>query len=191
MIKLCQRLIMATNYKSVFHLISSIAKEKQIVCVLIGGFAINYYKVTRQTIDVDFLITKDDFTKIAPLLIDAGYKQQYSQEVFSRFADRGKYYMDLDFMFVDKETLQKIIKTGKEIEIARLKFTVPSLENLIALKLHAIKFNPKNREFKDLPDIINLIRANNFNYKTEDFKNLCIKYGTKEMFDKITEILGK
>ena len=58
---------------------------------------------------------------------------------------------------------------------------------MIALKLHAIKHNQKIREFKDLPDIVNLIRANKVKYKTAEFRELCLKYGTKEMYDKIME----
>lgn len=43
--------------KTIFHLISEIFKKNNVNSVLIGGFAVNYYKVTRQTADIDFLIT--------------------------------------------------------------------------------------------------------------------------------------
>ena len=46
------------NDRSVFHLISDATESEGVSCVLIGGFAINHYRVTRQTADVDFLITK-------------------------------------------------------------------------------------------------------------------------------------
>jgi len=32
---------------------------------LIGGFAVNYYKVARYTADVDFLIAEEDFEKVS------------------------------------------------------------------------------------------------------------------------------
>jgi hypothetical protein len=47
------------NVRSVFHLISDVTHEQDVTCALIGGFAINHYRVTRQTADVDFLITKE------------------------------------------------------------------------------------------------------------------------------------
>ena len=175
------------NYPTVFHLISAISKKTGISCILVGGFAVNYYKYTRQTADVDFLITKEDFEKISDLLEKAGYKQDYTQEVFTRFKSSKSYLMDIDFMFVDKETLTKIIKDGKEISIARQKFIIPSLYNLIALKLHSIKYNPKIRESRDLPDIINLIRINEIDFKSKEFRELCLKYGTKEIYNKILE----
>ena len=88
-------------------------------------------------------------------------------------------------MFVDEETIAKIIKNGKKISIAGQKFIIPSLLNLIALKLHSIKYNPKICESKDLPDIINLIRINKVNCKSKDFREVCLKYGTEELYVKI------
>jgi hypothetical protein len=64
---------------------------------------------------------------------------------------------------------------------------VPCLNHLIALKLHAIKYNPKIREYRDLPDIIELIRINKINTKDVEFKNLCLKYGREELYNKILE----
>ncbi|MDD5774059.1 MAG: nucleotidyltransferase [bacterium] len=168
----------------VFQLISDIFKNEEIQCVLIGGFAVNYYKVTRQTADVDFLITKKDFEKISVSLKKAGYKKDFAQDVFARCTS-DNFLMDIDFMFVDKETLDKIMKDGEKISIAGQKFIVPSLNNLIALKLHSIKHNKKIREFRDLPDIINLIRVNNLDFNSPEFKELCLKYGTEEIYQKL------
>lgn len=175
------------NYPNIFHLISDISKKTGISCVLIGGFAVNYYKVTRQTADVDFLITKEDFEKVAPLLKKVGYKQDFVQEVFIRLESNRLYLMDIDFMFVDKDTIDKIIKDAKRISIDGQEFTVPSLSNLIALKLHSLKYNLKLRENKDLPDIVDLIRINKIDCKTKEFQELCLKYGTGEIYQKILE----
>ncbi len=176
------------SYQSAFHLLSDIAKKTGISLVLIGGFAVNYYKYARQTVDVDFLITKEDFQKILELLEAAGYKMDYSQEVFARLiSTKGSLLMDIDFMFVDEETLDKIIKDSQKTSIAGCEFTVPSLEHLIALKLHAVKYNPKLRLTKDIPDIINLIRINKLDVKSEKFKELCLKYGTQELYQNILD----
>ena len=175
------------KYSTIFHLVSFVCSKRKIPYVLIGGFAVNYYKVTRQTADVDFLITQEDFDKIIGLLKKEGFKQDYAQEVFTRLTSEKPYFMDLDFMFVDKETLDKIIKEGKEASIAGQKLIVPCLNHLIALKLHAIKYNPKIREYKDLADIIELIKANNIDVKDNVFKALCLKYGTEELYRKILE----
>lgn len=175
------------TYPTIFHLIADVVNKAGISCILIGGFAVNYYKVTRHTADVDFLITKEDFDKIIGLLEKEGFKQDYTQEVFARLTGGEPYLMDLDFMFVDRDTLEKILKEAKEVSIAKQKFLVPCLNHLIALKLHAIKYNPAVREYRDIPDIIQLIRVNKVDAKNPEFRELCLKYGTQELYNKILE----
>ena len=169
------------DYSKVFHLIAKASKKSAVPCVLIGGFAINFYKVTRDTLDVDFLITKEDFAKIKDALLGAGYAEEFATDVAVRFSNK-KEAVDIDFMIVDKATREKIIKDGKEIEVVGEKLTIPSINHLIALKLHAIKHNQKNRIWKDLPDIIRLVKMNGIDCKKEDFKDLCLKYGNNEIY---------
>ncbi len=175
------------NDRSVFHLISDVTREEGVSCVLIGGFAINHYRVTRQTADVDFLITKEDFDKISGLLEKAGYKKSLLQDNFAQLQSSRLSLLDVDFMFVDEETLKKIMSEGERFKIVGQEFIVPSLHHLIALKLHSIKHNPKIRLTKDFPDIINLIRINEVNVKDKKFKEVCLKYGTAGIYDKIVE----
>lgn len=177
------------KYPTIFHLISSVFNKKAITCVLIGGFAVNYHNVTRATADVDFLTTKEDFDKILGLLKEKGFKEDYIHEVFARLKSEKEHYIDLDFMFVDKDVLEKIIKDGKEAVIAGQKFIVPSVFHLIALKLHAIKDN-KKREYKDLLDIMDLIRNNEIDVNGKEFKELCLKYGTELLYKRIIEHIG-
>jgi hypothetical protein len=88
-------------------------------------------------------------------------------------------------MIVDETTRAKIVKEGKEIDVVGERLIIPSINHLIALKLHAIKSNPNNRLWKDLPDIINLIKMNKIDFKSSDFKNLCLKYGNEELYKNI------
>ena len=175
---------------SAFSLISDLIQRTGISCILIGGFAVNFYKVTRQTADIDFLITKEDFNKISAFLTKAGYKTISSQDAFSQLQSNQASLMDVDFMFVDEETLAQIKKSGREIEISGKLFLIPSLDHLIALKLHAIRHNYKIRLTKDLPDIINLIRINKIDVKNTGFKELCLKYGTEDIYRKIVEAIA-
>ncbi len=173
--------------QSAFHLISALIQKERISCILIGGFAVNYYKVTRQTADVDFLITRKDFDRIFIYLEKAGYKMGLGQENFAQLKSSRIALMDIDFVFVDQETLAQILQESQKVKIAKQEFFVPSLDHLTALKLHSIKYNPKIRLSRDLPDIINLIRINKVNVQGEKFKTLCLKYGTEEIYAKILE----
>jgi len=174
------------DYAKAFHLVVGASKKSSVPCVLIGGFAINFYKVTRNTLDVDFLITKDDFKKIKDSLIEAGYAENFATDVAVRMSNK-KGVLDIDFMIVDETTRSKIIEGGRSVEVVGEKLIIPSVNHLIALKLHAMKHNPKNRLWKDLPDVINLIKANKIDFKGSDFKSLCLKYGNEEIYKKILE----
>ena len=57
---------MEMKYRSVFHLLANELGKAKISFVLIGGFAVNYYKATRFTGDVDILIDEKDFQKVFP-----------------------------------------------------------------------------------------------------------------------------
>ena len=158
-------------------------------CILIGGFAVNFYKVSRATADVDFLITKEDFDKICGVLLAEGFKQLSKQENFAHFQSSGLGLIGVDFMFVDRETFAKIEEEGQKLKIGKTEFMVPSLSRLIALKLHSMKFNFKDRLAKDFPDIIGLIRTNQVNVHDTNFKELCLKYGSPEIYERIEEVL--
>jgi len=178
------------DYAKAFHLVAGASRKAAVPCVLIGGFAINFYKVTRNTLDVDFLITKEDFPKIKYALFSAKYDEEFATDVVVRFSNK-KEPMDIDFMIVDDLTREKIIKDGKTAEIAGEKLIIPSLNHLIALKLHAIKNNQKNRMWKDLPDIIRLVQMNDVDCKNKAFKEICLKYGNAEIYQIILKNCGK
>lgn len=175
------------TYSSVFHLAADLIRKHNVVCVLIGGFAINFYKIQRNTQDTDFLITKEDFSKVRIFLEQEGYQMVSNHENFAQFEDKEHRLMDIDFMFVDSQTINKIFNAGQKMKIVGQEFTVPSLEHLIALKMHAIKYNQKIRLFKDLPDIIGLIKANQLNVKEDKFKQLCLKHGNEQIYKHILE----
>ena len=177
------------NYLNTFELVSAETQKKKISCILIGGFAINFYDVVRQTVDVDFLITKDDFKKILPVLREQGYTVARQSDVFVNLQSSNHRLLDLDYMFIDQDVFEKILKEGRQVKIAKEKFIIPSLNHLIALKLHSIKGNPK-RELKDLPDIVGLIENNNVNVNSKSFEQLCLKYGNSGLLTKIRNYFG-
>lgn len=175
------------DYSSIFRLVSDLMRREKIFCVLIGGFAVNFHKVSRYTADVDFLITKEDFDKIAEYISRAGFKKLSPHENFAQFKSLGIGSIGVDFMFVDPQTFNKIKEEGQKLKLGKKEFVVPSLNHLIALKLHSMKSNQRDRFGKDFPDVINLIKVNKLNIDDKDFKELCLKYGTKEIYQKIEE----
>lgn len=176
-----------SNYSSVFHLIFEICRQERVACILIGGYAVNYYKVSRQTADIDFMLTRKDFDRISAALKSEGYHLENLHDNFAQFKSTKMPLMDIDFMFVDESTFEKICGEAASCRIGQWEFLIPALDHLIALKLHALKSNYKLRWTKDLPDIINLVRVNKINVRTDGFKDLCLKFGTADLYQKILE----
>lgn len=166
----------------IFKCIKSLFREAGVQCVLVGGYAVNAFKVTRHTADIDFLITRADFEKLKPALLDMGYSVVHEQDVFAQL--QGRMLRDVDFMFSDKETVTSIVENGVRTKISGEEFVVPSLNHLIAMKLHSIKYN-SHRELHDLPDIVYLMQANSLSPHSPRIRAVFKKYGTPELFEKV------
>ncbi len=156
--------------------------------MVIGGIAVNFHKYARQTTDVDFMLCKEDFSRAKQSLEKRGYSLWHEQDTFAQFRTNDKSLADVDLMFVDKATLDEILKDAQELNVRGKIYWVPSLKNLMALKLHSSK-GSKFRELKDLLDIVLLVKANNVDVNSQEFRALCVKYGNDELYKKIVEHL--
>lgn len=178
------------RYDTVFDLVFDVFKKAGIRFVMIGGFAVNHYKVSRQTSDADFMVSTDNASKVDEVLRDNGYTCTIKRDFFSRYESDEKGSIDIDVIYVSNETLEKVLDDSKKITLVGREFNVPSLDHLIALKLHAIKNNPKRRELRDLPDIVMLIKANDVDAEDGRFKKLCLKFGNEDIYRKILSFAG-
>ena len=158
------------QYHNALDLVAQEFGKAQVPCLLIGGFAVNYYKASRNTNDIDFLICVDNVEKAAEILRSYGYQPVKSGKPFRQFRHPDLRFMAVDLVLVDSETFDGIIEESIEATIAGEQFRIPSLDHLIALKLHAIKSNSLLRELKDLPDIISLIKIHKVDTKSEKFR---------------------
>lgn len=181
---------MTEKYPTLFHFLSAEFDKAKIPFLLVGGFAVNYYKATRATQDLDVLICDEDFKKALLILEKGGYRKNLEASLFARFDSDDPAFSDLDLIFVDRATLNGMLQEAKQGVTEGQKFKFPSLEHLIALKLHSIKNNPENREHRDLGDIIELIKRNRVDFHSGKFKELCLKYGPDKIHDKIAGALA-
>lgn len=174
------------DYQNIYHLVVSVFGRANVPFLLVGGFAVNYYKATRMTVDLDTLTTEANFEKTLPYFEKAGYPSFAKYENFCRLRPSKSGLMDIDVLFVDEETFSGMWKECQEVFLEGIQFRVPSLRHLIAMKLHSVKNNRK-REFRDLGDIVELVKRNDLDVFSHDFKDLCLKYGTSELYRKIQE----
>lgn len=62
---------------------------------------------------------------------------------------------------------------------------VVSLESLIAMKCHAIRHGHPGRLVKDADDVIHLFMANRLDPEAAEWRDLMLKFGTEELYEKI------
>ena len=181
--------LMSLPEEDLFKKLSVEFDKAKIPFLLIGGYAVNAYGYSRTTQDVDFMVVSSDYERAQKLLQQCGYREFIHKDLCARFVDHEKQWPPLDLVFVEKETFQSIAKDAISVKIMGRELLVPSAEHLIALKLHAIKNDPK-REAKDLNDIFEMIKIKKLIVNSAEFKAFCLKFGNAELFERIQKWVG-
>lgn len=172
--------------REVFSFVAKELSNQHIPCILVGGLAVSAYRPARNTSDIDFLIDQSYIETVIKLIEKLGYTPFQKNENFVRLEVKGSTSPYVDFLLVDKDTFDKMWQEGKKCAMEGLEIMIPSINHLISMKLHAMK-NNKRRELKDLLDVLEIVKQNNINIKSVEFKNLCLKYGTEDLYNKICE----
>lgn len=176
---------------NVFEIIATAARKGDVRLLLIGGFAVNAYHYARNTKDIDFLTTDEGYRKLSETFSAAGYEESVRTDVFAKRVSKDSEAMPVDFLFVDPKTFEVIWRDSKDINILGQKLRIPSLMHLVALKLHAVKRGSKDRSWKDIPDILNLIVANGVDVGSSEFKEICLKYGPDGIYLELLKLNGE
>jgi D-arabinose 1-dehydrogenase-like Zn-dependent alcohol dehydrogenase len=160
---------------SIFQFLAKIFKKHDVSILLVGGYALNAYKVQRMTFDIDFITTKDGYNRIENELALAGYELFNQSDAFVQLRGTQPGFRDLDFLLSDEITISRLIENGTAIQIAGEDFIVPAPIHLIAMKLHSISSN-KQREIKDFQDIVQLMRSCEIDPTSDEIISLFKKY---------------
>ena len=169
------------NMKTALDILMQDFPKQNLAVLLIGGYALQAYDVVRQTMDVDCLLPQSSDGSAKDVFVQYGYAEKVRTGNFVRYSHSSVYMMDVDVLFVDASTFEKMLKESNPYHQGTGMVRVPSLAHLVALKLHAIKNNP-NRQAKDQGDIIDLIRANPGRLSRSELMDLCGRYGPADIF---------
>ena len=174
---------------SIFGFLAKLFRKHDVRAVLVGGYAMNVYQVQRMTFDVDFVVTADEAARLEPDLLAAGYAVFNRSKAFVQFKSQTAGLRDLDLLICDRHTVGRLLDNGNEVSIAGERFVVPSPHHLIAMKLHAISGN-REREIKDFPDLVSLIRTTRLDPADESVKSIFVRHGAMELYARILEVIG-
>lgn len=121
---------------------------------LIGGFAVSLWGYQRATVDMDFLVNRNDMEKVRKIVEEFGYRCTHTSENVSQFVSDDKRFGGLDFLhafrpaslsMLERATFKTVFDEGQTIPVIQP-------EDLIGLKIQAINNDP-SREPLDMVDI--------------------------------------
>lgn len=150
--------------------------------LLIGGRGLEAHGYVRNTIDLDLMVRLSDLDRLGKLLREFGYVLTAETAIFSRWRSVDPAMVDLDLLYVDPATFDKLERDAVTMNCGELSLRVPSIPGMIALKLHAMR-NQAERRIRDTQDIQTILRLNPGAVALDDLRALCEKYGPSGIFD--------
>ncbi len=172
-----------TTLETILDIVSVELPEAGIDCILVGGFAVNYYGYTRNTLDVDFMIFTEQLGRVRQIMARRGFTNITIEDTVAFFSTPES-PLRVDFLRVDQNTMQQLSLNAVDAHIFGHRIKVPSLRDLIAMKIFALSRNVARRTAKDLPDITYLSLLNDLDLES-DIEPLCVRFGTAEVYDLI------
>jgi hypothetical protein len=156
--------------------------------LIIGGYAVAAHGHTRATFDVDFLVRRVERGAWLTRITDAGLKIFGESNAFAQFT-QPQGGDGLDLMFVEDTTFEPMWQASEERDFGGHLAKVPSLDHLLALKLHALKQSLPHRTSKDAEDVETLARRNHLNLSDPRYEQLFLKYGSREIYETFLRLL--
>ena len=146
------------DFKLVVEKLITAFKDDGISYALMGGFALGLWGVPRATVDVDFLVNKDDMGKVNEIMTGLGYHLVYQSENVSQYVSPDNVFGEVDFLHAFREiSIGMLQRTEtKRLFDGTASINVLKIEDLIGLKLQAMA-NDESRKAIDLSDIKSLI----------------------------------
>jgi len=178
---------MNTHLSEVFELVASRFAERGIDTLLIGGFAVNHYGYSRNTMDIDFMLASHQENEACRLMRENGYTNISKHETVI-FVQKPESSLRVDFLKVDKHTMTRLLASSSDVEYLGHSVRLPSLEDLIAMKIFSLKTGGAKREAKDYPDIAYLAVLNNWNTERQ-LRPLCDQFGTPEIYERLCKMI--
>jgi hypothetical protein len=164
------------------------AREHKLDFLVIGGLAVIFHGYSRDTADLDLLVRRDNRTPWLELFARMSYTIYEERKAFVQLSPPKAGAWPVDLMFVADATFDPILVSAIPVEMFGAAVKIPILEHLIALKLHALKHGHIRRYLKDWLDVENLVRIHSLDLKTEEWRQIFLKYGTMEIYEKISRL---
>jgi hypothetical protein len=145
------------DFGRVFSTVADFLEGEGFPVAIVGAFGLHAYGITRATQDLDFVTDTVARPKIIAFLESLGYDTLYASEGYSNHVHGDPSLGRVDFVYVGGETRRLLFEGCRERStLGGRPLKVPRAEHLIAMKVQAIKNDPR-RALQDLADVRSLL----------------------------------
>lgn len=153
--------------------------------IVIGGHAINAHGISRTTGDLDLMVQALDRDFWRSLLLGLKYTIRQETDAFILANPPVIEAWPVDLVLVNEDTFSKALTESMLFNHGGTTAPTASVQHLVAMKLHALRSGQPQRDAKDFGDLVNLIRIGQFDLKSEEFRQLCLKYGNLGIYERL------
>lgn len=174
------------DFKLVLEKLLKKFHEQNVRYALIGGFALGAYGVSRATVDVDFLVHRDDMEKVHTIMHENGYKCGYRTENVSQYSSSLKVFGEVDFIHAFREISIGMLQRAEEKSVFNESISVKVLkvEDIIGFKVQAIA-NDESRKQGDLADIGALMKLHKKSLDWDTVEKYFSLFGFSPLFEEL------
>ena len=154
----CSRLS-NVDFERVLRAVLAEFRRHKIRYAVIGGFALGVLGYRRATMDLDFLVHRDDLKKLHESLTVLGYERVIHTENVSHYQHRTEAWGGIDFVHAFRKASLSMLKRAKNYPLfgGKQKIRAVDPEDVIGLKVQAMVNDP-DRKTQEVADIEMLMR---------------------------------
>lgn len=171
--------------------IARLAPTGSLDFLVCGGHAVNAYQVIRKTGDLDLVVRERDAGQWRAQLVALGYAVFHEDAAFIQLSPPTATGWPIDLLLVDDGTFDAMKRAARPVTFGTATCLVPSVQHLIAMKLHALRFSGDARMLKDGVDVVELAEANGLDLRGGEFRTLCDRFADARVHERILQLAGK
>ena len=177
------------EFQRILSLLIAAFEADEIRYALIGGFALVVHGVMRTTVDLDFLVHRDDLDRLDSIMSRIGYKLAFRTDDVSQFVAPTPDLGEVDFLHAFRDYSKEILASAQTMDLAGLKLQVARPEDLIGLKVQAMA-NDQMRRSRELADIESLLERYQGRVDWQRIKAYFELFDFRDDFKRVKEVYG-
>lgn len=176
------------NFEFVLGKLTEEFDRLQLRYAVIGGFALGILGTPRLTMDVDFLVHRDDLVELHKTLTALGYQRVFHTVNVSQYQHSDATWGSVDFIHAFRSVSLAMLGRAKKYPVFGGKRSLPTLgpEDVIGLKVQALANDPA-RALKERSDIEALAQHYGTNLEWDRLEEYYAAFGLLDEAKKLKE----